>query len=93
LLAVECLPRGGTARVALGSNRIGVEAMGRQARLSGETKAAMAGAVAPAQLSARTVLGYYVTQLITGLGGQLELSDEGAGTIRFQTLFSPSRSA
>jgi hypothetical protein len=53
----------------------------------------MAGAVAPAQLSARTVLGYYVTQLITGLGGQLELSDEGAGTIRFQTLFSPSRSA
>jgi histidine phosphotransferase ChpT len=93
LLAVECLPRGGTAHVALGSNRIGVEAMGRQARLSGETKAAMAGAVAPAQLSARTVLGYYVTQLITGLGGQLELSDEGAGTIRFQTLFSPSRSA
>jgi len=93
LLAVECLPRGGTALVALGSNRIGVEAMGRQARLSGETKAAMAGAVAPAQLSARTVLGYYVTQLITGLGGQLELSDEGAGTIRFQTLFSPSRSA
>ena len=32
-------------------------------------EAAMAGAVAPAQLSARTVLGYYVTQLITGLGG------------------------
>jgi histidine phosphotransferase ChpT len=93
LLAVECLPRGGTARVALGSNRIGIEAMGRQARLSGETKAAMAGAVAPAQLSARTVLGYYVTQLITGLGGQLELSDEGAGTIRFQTLFSPPKSA
>jgi histidine phosphotransferase ChpT len=93
LLAVECLPRGGIARVALGSNRIGIEAMGRQARLSGETKAAMAGAVAPAQLSARTVLGYYVTQLITGLGGQLELSDEGAGTIRFQTLFSPPRSA
>jgi histidine phosphotransferase ChpT len=91
LLAVECLPRGGTARVALSPNRIGIEATGPQARLSGETKAAIAGTIAPAQLSARTVVGYYVTQLVAGLGGRLELSDEGAGTIRFQTVFNPPR--
>ena len=91
LLAVECLPRGGGVRIALGANRIAIEATGPQARLSGETKAAIAGSVAPAQLSARTVVGYYVTQLIAGLGGRLDLVDEGAGTIRFLAAFAPPR--
>ena len=93
LLAVECLPRGGSVRVALGPNRIGIEATGPQAKLSGETKAAIAGIVSAAQLSARTVVGYYVAQLMTSLGGRLDLADEGAGTIRFQGVFNPPRSA
>ena len=93
LLAVECLPRGGSVRITLGANCMTIEAAGPQVRLSGEIKAAIAGNVAPAQLSARTVVGYYVTQLIASLGGRLDLADEGAGTIRFQTVFNASRSA
>ncbi len=88
LLAAECLPRGGSIRVALGPNRIGIEAKGPQARLSGETTAAIADTVLPAQLSARTVVGYYVRQLITSLGGRLDVVDEGAGTIHFRTVFA-----
>ena len=42
LLAVECLPRGGSIRVVLGPNRVGIDATGPQARVSGDTKAATA---------------------------------------------------
>jgi histidine phosphotransferase ChpT len=91
LLAVECLPRGGNVRVVFSTNRIAIEATGPQARLTGEIKAAIAGAVAPAQLTARTVVGYYATQLVTSLGGRLDLGDEGAGTIRFQAAFAAAK--
>jgi histidine phosphotransferase ChpT len=90
LLAVECLPRGGSIRVVLGPNRVGIDATGPQARVSGDTKAAITGALSPVELSARTILGYYVTQLVTSLGGRLDLADEGAGEIRFQMVFTPT---
>jgi histidine phosphotransferase ChpT len=91
LLAVECLPRGGIVRIGLSPGRMTVEATGTQARLAGEIKAAIAGSVAPAQLSARTVVAFYATQLAASLGGRLDLSEEGAGTVRFQTVFAPAR--
>jgi histidine phosphotransferase ChpT len=91
LLAAECLPRGGGIRVGLTSNRIAIEATGPQARLTGEIKSAIAGAVAPSQLTARTVVGYYATQLVNALGGRLDLAEEGGGTIRFQAAFTPAR--
>lgn len=87
LLASECLPRGGNVRVGLAANRVTIEASGPQARLSVETKAAVAGSVAPAQLTARTVVGYYVTQLANGLGARLEMTDDG-GAVRFQIAFA-----
>ena|SRR5437870_2668281 len=89
LLAVECLPRGGIVRIGLAPGRMTVEAAGTQARLAGEIKAAIAGGVAPAQLSARTVVGFYAVQLAASLGGRLDLSEEGAGMVRFQTVFAP----
>jgi histidine phosphotransferase ChpT len=87
LLASECLPRGGNVRMSLAANRVAIEASGPQARLSAETKAAVAGSVAPAQLTARTVVGYYVMQLANGLGGRLEMIDDG-GAVRFQIVFA-----
>src|SRR5579871_1792592 len=85
LLASECLPRGGNLRVNLSTNRIAIAVNGPQARLSAETKAAIAGSVTAAQLTARTVVGYYVVQLANGLGAKLELGEEGNGTVRFHT--------
>jgi histidine phosphotransferase ChpT len=93
LLAVECLPRGGNVRVSASPRRVSVEATGPQARLAGEAKSAMTGAIAPAQLTARTVVGYYVVQLISGLGGKLELSEEGTGMVRLQATFPAARPA
>ena len=91
LLASECLPRGGNLRVGLSTNRIAIDANGPQARLPAETKAAIAGSVTAAQLTARTVVGYYVVQLASGLGAKLELGEEGNGTVRFQTAFAPGK--
>jgi histidine phosphotransferase ChpT len=91
LLASECLPRGGNVKVSLAANRVTMEASGPQARLPAETKAAMAGSVAPAQLTARTVVGYYVMQLAGGIGAKLDMADEGAGTVRFQTVFAAGK--
>src|SRR5690348_10202947 len=91
LLASECLPRGGNMRVNLAPNRIAIDANGPQARLAAETKAAIAGSVAPAQLTARTVVGYYVAQLAKALGAKLELGEEGNGTVRFSTVFAPGK--
>ena len=91
LLASECLPRGGNVKVSLAPNRVTMEASGPQARLPAETKAAMAGSVAPAQLTARTVVGYYVMQLAGGIGAKLDMADEGAGTVRFQTVFAAGK--
>ena len=88
LLASECLPRGGNVKVSLAANRVTMEASGPQARLPVETKAAMNGSVAPAQLTARTVVGYYVMQLASGIGAKLDMTDESAGTVRFQTAFA-----
>jgi histidine phosphotransferase ChpT len=90
LLAAECLPRGGTVRMNLAANRVTIDASGPQARLSAETKAAISGSVAPAQLTARTVVGYYVTQLANGVGARLEMADEG-GVVRFQTVFGSGK--
>jgi histidine phosphotransferase ChpT len=91
LLASECLPRGGSIRVALATNRITAEVAGPQARLAPETKSAIAGTVLPAALSARTVVGYFVAQLTAGLGGRLEMTDDGTGKVRLQATFSPAR--
>ena len=91
LLASECLPRGGNLRVNLSTNRIAIAVNGPQARLSAETKAAIAGSVTAAQLTARTVVGYYVVQLANGLGAKLELGEEGNGTVRFHTAFVPGK--
>ncbi len=88
LLASECLPRGGNLKVSLTTNRIALDASGPQARLPAETKAAIAGSVAPAQLTARTVVGYYVAQLAHALGAKLELGEETNGTVRFNTVFA-----
>jgi hypothetical protein len=74
-------------RISLAANRVTIEASGPQARLSAETKAAVTGSVAPAQLTARTVVGYYVMQLANGLGGRLEMIDDG-GAVRFQIVFA-----
>lgn len=91
LLASECLPRGGNLKVHLTANRIAIDASGPQARLAAETKSAIAGSVAPAQLTARTVVGYYVVQLAHALGAKLELGEETAGTVRFTTAFAPGK--
>jgi len=93
LLASECLPRGGSIRIGLAANRITADATGSQARLSAETKSAIAGAIPPAALTARTIVGYFVAQLSASLGGRLEITDEGVGKVRLQVTFTGGRNS
>lgn len=58
LLADEALPAGGTVRIVGEGAGLSLLCSGRNAGLREETRAALAGEIAPADLSARSILGY-----------------------------------
>ena len=79
LLGVDCLPRGGTleVHVAALAEGLGVAmtAIGQGARLRSEVQAALQPEVASADLSARTIQGYFAQRLAEHVGTSIETSD------------------
>ena len=77
LLAIEALPRGGTASVtiAAAASRIDivVSATGKGARLQDASRRALAGQLAVGDLDARSVQPYYAAALATVLGTSVEV--------------------
>lgn len=76
MLAGECLPRGGSIAVAVGGegSRVAaqVTASGQGARLAPEMLAALPAEAAIAELTPKTVQGYFTARLAEALGGGVE---------------------
>ena len=87
LLAGEALPRGGTVGVLFaeddGAHEITVIAVGADAGLREETQAGLAEDVPAAELTPRSVQGYFTRLLARRLNGQLDVTAAGSGHLRF----------
>jgi histidine phosphotransferase ChpT len=85
VLATEALPRGGTIEVEAGAGGTGVtvKAAGDAINLAAELRAILGGTVAVADLSARSVHGYYTAKLAEALGAKLSLAEPQAGVAVF----------
>jgi len=88
LLAVDCLPRGGRIRLSLQASQLIAECRGTNARMTPELRAAIKGETAPAELTARTVVGHYAALLASALGGVLAVQEE-TDLIRLQVGLRP----
>jgi len=85
VLAAEALPRGGSIEVAAVADKPGlsVKAAGETINLMAEMRAALGGAVAIADLTARSVHAYYTARLAEALDVKLSLSEPQAGSAVF----------
>lgn len=85
MLAGECLPRGGSVSVAVSAAGGGAEAQitanGQGARLSPELLAAFGADAVIADLTPRTVLGYFSARLAEALGGRLAPPRNGQDSV------------
>lgn len=93
LLGVEALARGGTIKVDVAlapSPQITVAAMGEGVRLEEETRKALNGAAAVAELTPRSVQGYFTARLAESVGGALACESDGANALRLSSGFRPS---
>lgn len=92
LLGVEALVRGGTLGVSVAmapSPRITVVAVGEGARLEEETRKAMDGTATVADLTPRSVQGYFTARLAETVGGGLACQADGTNTLRLTSDFRP----
>lgn len=85
VLASEALPRGGRLEVeaSAGGAGVTVKAAGDAVNLTQELRAVIRGTVAVADLSARSVHGYYTAKLAEALGAKLSLAEPQAGVAVF----------
>lgn len=86
VLAAEALPRGGTITVAGGSPmtpRVDVFGSGEVINLNEEGRAALALKVTLADLTSRTVHGYFTARLAETLGAALSLVDQAPDRLGF----------
>jgi histidine phosphotransferase ChpT len=85
VLATEALPRGGMIEVeaARDGGGVTVKAASDTINLTAELRAILAGTVAVADLSARSVHGYYTGKLAEALGATLSLAEPQAGVAVF----------
>lgn len=84
VLVAEALPRGGTITVAAGSSashRVEIVGVGDAVNLSDEARAAVALKAELADLTSRTVQGYFAACLAGTLGATLALSELGPGQL------------
>ena len=90
LIAIDCLPRGGTlgVRIAGLDDGLGVAmtAAGEGARLRDELAAAMAPDIDVDDLTARTVQGYFTRCLATELRAKVEIGAESSHQVRIATV-------
>jgi len=92
LLGVESLARGGTLTISAGltpSPQITVLATGDGVRLDEETRKALDGAATVAELTPRSVQGYFTARLAEAVGGGLSCQPEGANALRLTSAFRP----
>ena len=92
LLGAEALARGGTLKVAVAmapSPQITVVAAGEGARLEEETRKALDGSATVAELTPRSVQGYFTARLAEAVGGSLSCQADGANTLRLASAFRP----
>jgi histidine phosphotransferase ChpT len=85
VLAAEALPRGGTITVAAGppaSRRVEIIGIGEAVNLTGEARAALARETRLADLTSRTVQGYFTASLAAALGVVVALSEPEPGHLR-----------
>jgi histidine phosphotransferase ChpT len=78
-IAGEALPRGGRLVVGVGPGGPEIEASGEGAGPSPQIRAAMSLAVAPSELTARSVGGYFAGLLAEAVGCRLVIADEPGG--------------
>lgn len=81
LLGIDCLPRGGLLEILVRPDRLAVDCKAPHARLTPELKAAILATSAPADLTARTVVGYYAALLAIELDGRLGVPEESADRV------------
>lgn len=84
VVGAEALPRGGRLSVAVDAGAttvIRVAAIGENARLMPESAAALAAAVDVAQLTPRSVHGYFTRRLAEAAGGMLGIDTRVTGTV------------
>lgn len=95
MLAAECLPRGGTVSVALaaagGRAEARVTASGQGARLAPEFLAAFGSDADIAELSPKTVLGYFSARLAEALGGGFEPPQMAADSVTLRAFLPASQ--
>jgi histidine phosphotransferase ChpT len=92
LLGVEALVRGGTLRVAVTmtpSPLITVVAAGEGPRLDEETRKALEGGASVAELTPRSVQGYFAARLAEAVGGALKCQTDSANELRLSSSFRP----
>lgn len=85
VLAAEALPRGGSIEVAAvaGKPGLSVKAAGETINLAAEMRAALGGALAIADLTARGVHAYYTARLAEALDARLSVAEPQAGSAVF----------
>jgi histidine phosphotransferase ChpT len=90
LLGVESLVRGGSLRIAIESAptpQIVVLATGEGVRLDEETRKTLDGVAKVAELTPRSVQGYFTARLAEAVGGTLSCTAEGANALRLSSPF------
>jgi histidine phosphotransferase ChpT len=84
VLAAETLPRGGTIAVSAGpppARRLEIVGTGDQVNVTDEMRAALAGTADLADLTSRTIQGYFTASLGQALGLTVSLSETGPGRL------------
>jgi histidine phosphotransferase ChpT len=90
LLGVEALARGGTLKVGIALTPkplITVVSAGEGVRLEEETRKAMDGTASVADLTPRSVQGYFTARLADTVGGALACESDGANALRLTSTF------
>ena len=93
LLGAESLVRGGTVavKVALAPKpEISIVATGEGARLEEETRKALDGTASVAELTPRSVQGYFTARLAESAGGALVCAVDGPNNLRLSSGFRPA---
>ena len=90
LLAAGALPRGGRVEVRFNERRQGLEArvsaVGRDAGFGDDLLAAIGPNASPAELTARTVHGFYAARLAEGMGTEIRIEDGQSDECRLSTV-------
>jgi hypothetical protein len=93
LLGVDCLPRGGLLQIVARPDRLAVDCKAPHARLTPELKAAILASSPSADLTARTVVGYYAALLAVELGGRLDIPEESPDRVYLEAILGASQPA